>query len=129
MSDLFQLMFLLCSCPVEELGLDFTLPGYPNIELRKGGREMTVTSFLFSNDISLILFVVKGELGKFGFLRFSRLALAAGGRCLHSDGGCQVDFIQIYSPRNLNWFSGKIRVAKDTYKTLLGGQARLFAYF
>ena len=25
-------------CPVEELGLDFTLPGYPNIELRKGGR-------------------------------------------------------------------------------------------
>ena len=25
-------------CPVEDLGLDFTLPGYPNIELRKGGR-------------------------------------------------------------------------------------------
>ena len=25
-------------CPVEELDLDSTLPGYPNIELRKGGR-------------------------------------------------------------------------------------------
>ena len=25
-------------CPVEELGLDFTLPSYPNIKLRKGGR-------------------------------------------------------------------------------------------
>ena len=23
-------------CPVEDLGLDFTLPGYPNIELKKG---------------------------------------------------------------------------------------------
>jgi len=25
-------------CPVEDLGLDFTLPGYPSVELRKGGR-------------------------------------------------------------------------------------------
>ena len=30
-------------CPIEELGFDFTLPGYPGIELRKGGRDMTVT--------------------------------------------------------------------------------------
>jgi len=30
-------------CPVEDLGLDFTLPGYPNIELRKGGKDMMVT--------------------------------------------------------------------------------------
>ena len=29
-------------CPVEDLGLDFTLPGYPNIELRKGGRDLLV---------------------------------------------------------------------------------------
>ena len=27
-------------CPVEDLGLDFTLPGYPNIELMKGGKDM-----------------------------------------------------------------------------------------
>ena len=30
-------------CPIEDLGLDFTLPGYPNIELRKGGKDITVT--------------------------------------------------------------------------------------
>lgn len=30
-------------CPVEDLGLDFTLPGYPNIELMKGGKDMAVT--------------------------------------------------------------------------------------
>jgi len=28
---------------VEDLGLDFTLPGYPNIELRKGGKDKGVT--------------------------------------------------------------------------------------
>ena len=27
-------------CPIEDLGLDFTLPGYPNIELRKGGKQL-----------------------------------------------------------------------------------------
>ena len=30
-------------CPVEDLGLDFTLPGYPNIELMKGGKDVIVT--------------------------------------------------------------------------------------
>ena len=30
-------------CPVEDLALDFTLPGYPNIELRKGGKDINVT--------------------------------------------------------------------------------------
>lgn len=29
-------------CSVEDLNLDFTLPGFPHIELRKGGRDMTV---------------------------------------------------------------------------------------
>ena len=29
-------------CPVEDLGLDFTLPGYPNIELMKGGKDVSV---------------------------------------------------------------------------------------
>ena len=28
-------------CPIEDLGLDFTLPGYPNIELRKGGKFLS----------------------------------------------------------------------------------------
>ena len=30
-------------CPIEDLGLDFTLPGYAGIELRKGGKDMTVS--------------------------------------------------------------------------------------
>ncbi|XP_077987999.1 E3 ubiquitin-protein ligase TRIP12-like isoform X2 [Glandiceps talaboti] len=30
-------------CSVEDLGLDFTLPGYPNIELKKGGQDIAVT--------------------------------------------------------------------------------------
>lgn len=29
-------------CPIEDLNLDFTLPGYSNIELRKGGRDVSV---------------------------------------------------------------------------------------
>ncbi|CAB3366687.1 Hypothetical predicted protein [Cloeon dipterum] len=30
-------------CPVADLGLDFTLPGYPNVELKKGGKDANVT--------------------------------------------------------------------------------------
>ncbi|KAG2462275.1 TRIPC ligase, partial [Polypterus senegalus] len=29
-------------CSVEDLGLDFTLPGFPNIELKKGGKDIPV---------------------------------------------------------------------------------------
>ena len=42
------------------------------------------------------MFVATGELGKLGFLCLSRLPLAAGGRCFHSNGGCQVDLIRIF---------------------------------
>lgn len=31
-------------CPVVDLGLDFTLPGAPHLELRKGGRDVAVTA-------------------------------------------------------------------------------------
>jgi len=41
-------------CPIEDLGLDFTLPGYPNIELRKGGRDMGVTLDNLAQYISLV---------------------------------------------------------------------------
>ena len=30
-------------CRIDNLGLDFTLPGHPTIELRKGGKDTTVT--------------------------------------------------------------------------------------
>ncbi len=29
-------------CSVEDLGLDFVLPGFPNIELKKGGKDLPV---------------------------------------------------------------------------------------
>jgi len=41
-------------CPVEDLGLDFTLPGYPNIELRKGGRDLGVTLDNLAQYINLV---------------------------------------------------------------------------
>ena len=47
--------------------------------------------------LSRTLFVATGELGKLGFLCLSRLPLAAGGRCFHSNGGRQVDLIRIFS--------------------------------
>jgi len=31
-------------CPIADLGLDFTLPGHPTIELRRGGRDIPVTA-------------------------------------------------------------------------------------
>ena len=30
-------------CSIEDLDLDFTLPGYQNIELKKGGKDIPVT--------------------------------------------------------------------------------------
>merc|ERR1719447_2461622 len=41
-------------CPIEDLGLDFTLPGYPNIELRKGGRDISVNLDNLASYVSLV---------------------------------------------------------------------------
>ena len=30
-------------CSIEDLDLDFTMPGHPNIELKKGGKDKPVT--------------------------------------------------------------------------------------
>lgn len=30
-------------CPIEDLGLDFTLPGYNAIEMRQGGKDIPLT--------------------------------------------------------------------------------------
>jgi len=30
-------------CPIQDLGLDFTLPGHGGIELRKGGKDISLT--------------------------------------------------------------------------------------
>ena len=30
-------------CPIDDLGLDFVLPGSANVELRRGGKDIAVT--------------------------------------------------------------------------------------
>lgn len=49
-------------CPIADLGLDFVLPGYPNIELRKQGRDIPVTIHNLHQYISLVThwFLVEG---------------------------------------------------------------------
>lgn len=42
-------------CTVEDLALDFVLPGYPNIELKKGGKDISVTLDNFEEYIQVIL--------------------------------------------------------------------------
>lgn len=32
-------------CTIDDLALDFVLPGYPNIELKKGGKDIAVTLY------------------------------------------------------------------------------------
>ncbi|XP_059479777.1 E3 ubiquitin-protein ligase TRIP12 isoform X2 [Neocloeon triangulifer] len=49
-------------CPVADLGLDFTLPGYPNVELKKGGKDLAVTIHNLDLYIKLVChwFLVEG---------------------------------------------------------------------
>jgi len=41
-------------CPVVDLGLDFTLPGAPHLELRKGGRDVAVTAHNVDQYVRLV---------------------------------------------------------------------------
>lgn len=41
-------------CPIEELGLDFILPGDGCTELRRGGRDTPVTAHNLHNYIDLV---------------------------------------------------------------------------
>ncbi|CAK9822921.1 E3 ubiquitin-protein ligase TRIP12 [Anthophora retusa] len=42
-------------CPISDLGLVFELPGYENIELRKGGSDIPVTSYNLDQYIKLVV--------------------------------------------------------------------------
>lgn len=44
----------LSGCSISDLQLDFTLPGYPSIEMRKGGKELTVDVGNLDNYINLV---------------------------------------------------------------------------
>uniref|UniRef100_A0A182UFT1 E3 ubiquitin-protein ligase n=1 Tax=Anopheles melas TaxID=34690 RepID=A0A182UFT1_9DIPT len=58
-------------CPIADLGLDFVLPGHPNIELRRGGRDMAVTINNLHQYISLVThwFLAEGVSRQFEALR------------------------------------------------------------
>uniref|UniRef100_A0A182VVU2 E3 ubiquitin-protein ligase n=1 Tax=Anopheles minimus TaxID=112268 RepID=A0A182VVU2_9DIPT len=58
-------------CPISDLGLDFVLPGHPNIELRRGGRDMAVTISNLHQYISLVThwFLAEGVSRQFEALR------------------------------------------------------------
>jgi len=46
------------TCPISELGLVFELPGYENIELRKGGSEISVTIYNLDQYIKVNAYLV-----------------------------------------------------------------------
>ncbi|XP_032493743.1 E3 ubiquitin-protein ligase TRIP12 isoform X22 [Phocoena sinus] len=48
-------------CSVEDLGLDFTLPGFPNIELKKGGKDIPVTIHNLEEYLRLVIFWALNE--------------------------------------------------------------------
>ncbi|KAK7869881.1 hypothetical protein R5R35_006684 [Gryllus longicercus] len=41
-------------CPLPELGLDFTLPGHPTVELRRGGKDITLSAHNVDQYIKLV---------------------------------------------------------------------------
>lgn len=44
-------------CPISDLGLVFELPGYENIELRKGGSDIPVNIYNLDQYIKVFLFI------------------------------------------------------------------------
>ncbi|XP_017486636.1 PREDICTED: E3 ubiquitin-protein ligase TRIP12 isoform X8 [Rhagoletis zephyria] len=58
-------------CPIADLGLDFVLPGYANIELCRGGRDTPVTIHNLHQYISLVTywFLIEGVQKQFEALR------------------------------------------------------------
>uniref|UniRef100_A0AAV2J4M1 E3 ubiquitin-protein ligase n=1 Tax=Knipowitschia caucasica TaxID=637954 RepID=A0AAV2J4M1_KNICA len=48
-------------CSVEDLGLDFTLPGFPNIELKKGGKDIAVTIYNLEEYLRLVVYWTLNE--------------------------------------------------------------------
>ncbi|KAG8199196.1 hypothetical protein JTE90_016022 [Oedothorax gibbosus] len=48
-------------CPIEDLNLDFTLPGFSNVELRKGGKEMLVTIHNLDEYLKLLSYWTMNE--------------------------------------------------------------------
>ncbi|XP_035207810.1 E3 ubiquitin-protein ligase TRIP12-like isoform X3 [Stegodyphus dumicola] len=48
-------------CPLEDLNLDFTLPGFSHIEMRKGGKDMLVTVYNLEEYLKLLRYWTMNE--------------------------------------------------------------------
>ncbi|MBN3326822.1 TRIPC ligase, partial [Atractosteus spatula] len=48
-------------CSVEDLGLDFTLPGFPNVELKKGGKDIPVNIHNLEEYLRLVVYWTLNE--------------------------------------------------------------------
>ncbi|XP_075057748.1 E3 ubiquitin-protein ligase TRIP12 isoform X10 [Mixophyes fleayi] len=48
-------------CSIDDLGLDFTLPGFPNIELKKGGKDTQVTIQNLDQYVQLVIYWALNE--------------------------------------------------------------------
>ncbi|XP_066565746.1 E3 ubiquitin-protein ligase TRIP12 isoform X1 [Amia ocellicauda] len=48
-------------CSVEDLGLDFTLPGFPNLELKKGGKDIPVNIHNLEEYLRLVVYWTLNE--------------------------------------------------------------------
>lgn len=62
-------------CPIADLGLNFTLPGHANIELRRGSRDTAVTIHNLHQYVALVTqwFLVEGVQPQFESLREGNL--------------------------------------------------------
>lgn len=58
-------------CPIADLGLNFTLPGHANIELRRGSRDTAVTIHNLHQYVALVTqwFLAEGVQTQFEALR------------------------------------------------------------
>lgn len=58
-------------CPIADLGLNFTLPGHANVELRRSGRDTFVTIHNLHQYVALVTnwFLVDGVQMQFDALR------------------------------------------------------------
>lgn len=65
-------------CPIADLGLNFSLPGHANIELRRGSRDTAVTIHNLHQYVALVTqwFLVEGVQTQFDALREGNLTIS-----------------------------------------------------
>lgn len=96
-------------CSVEDLNLDFTLPGFPNIEMRKGGKDIVVNI----HNLDRYLKLVKHWMMKEGVCRQMK-AFREGFESVFP-----MKHLQIFYPDELEWLFCGSEHSKWDVKTLV----------